>query len=73
MSGTKCLSKIYWNDIFGIRIIPHVYLFGELPKTIWNLPFFLMDLYILACVWLSVKWLAQNILVKIFFNGFFGY
>jgi len=32
-----------------------------------------MDLYILACVWLSVKWLAQNILVKIFFNGFFGY
>jgi len=65
MAGTKCLSKMYWNDIFGIRIIPHVYLCGELPKTIWNLKFFLMDSYILACVWLSFKWLAQNVLVKI--------
>jgi hypothetical protein len=31
-----------------------------------------MDLYILACVWLSVEWLAQNVLVEIYWNGILG-
>jgi hypothetical protein len=42
------------------------------PKSYGKYHFFHMDLNLLACVWLTVEWLAQNILVNIYFNGILG-